>query len=48
MNAENNKLDGVEGSPKKKPLPPFTEVGEFIDCNESSKNAGELSKKIYR
>ena len=47
MNAENNKLDEVEGSPKKKPLP-FTEVGEFIDCNESSKNAGELSKKIYR
>ena len=47
MNAENNKLDDVEGSPKKKILP-FTEVGEYIDCNENSKNVGELSKRIYR
>ena len=47
MNAEKNNLDDVEGSPKKKILP-FTEVGEYVDCNENLKNVGELSNRIYR
>ena len=47
LNAEKNKLDDNEGSPKKKTLP-FYEVGEYIDCNENSRDVGELSKKIYR
>ena len=48
VNAEKNNLDKVdEGSPKKK-LVPFTEIGEFVDCNDHSSDVGELSKKIYR
>ena len=47
MNAEKNKLDVAKGGPKQKILP-FSEVGEYIDCNENLKNVGELSKRIYR
>ena len=49
INAEKNKLDKLdEGSPQKKKLVPFAEVGDFIDCNDHANDVGELSKKIYR
>ena len=46
LNAGKNNLDDEE-SPKKKPTP-YIEDGDIKDCNDASRDVGELSKKIYR
>ena len=46
LNAGKNNLDGEE-SPKKNPTPYIEDEG-IKDCNDTTREVGELSKKIYR